>query len=273
MAIRINVTEYFDHICSTLNFKRTLLAYQITVTTTCSSLQYCSKQQKLKKFRKVSTIGCSICAVQNWRLVWVHILRNTKKNTLTSSKWVGSVIGMGYGWRTIFLQFLVFFLTPRPIIITFSFPFKSNITLRLRRLDLPIFLLVEHRSFCNCSFPSYTMDLLSEDYCKVFQSLIQLLQAFFLLLSSTSCDSTRSIFCCFSFSTVNFCSSVSTKYLTPAFFMELISSIVHGNFRTPPALINSKSRSKTMDFSFITYPWLCKSCLLIENPCSVYAFP
>ena len=48
----------------------------------------------------------------------------------------------------------------------------------------------------------------------------------------------------------------------------LISSIVHGNFRTPPALINSslRSRSETMNFSFITYPLPCKSCLLIENP-------
>ena len=64
-AIRINVTEYFGHICSRLNFKRTLLAYQITATTmTCFSLQYCSKQQKLKKFRKVSTIGCRIRTVK-----------------------------------------------------------------------------------------------------------------------------------------------------------------------------------------------------------------
>ena len=112
--------------------------------------------------------------------------------------------------------------------------------------------------------------LLSEDYFEVFQSLIQLLQAFFLLLSSTSCDSTRSIFCCFFFSAVNFCSSISAKYLNPAFLTELISSIEHGNFRTLPALINSsfRNRSKTMDFSFITYPCLCKSCLLIKNPCS-----
>ena len=78
-AFRINVTEYFGFIWSRLNLKRTLFAYHITVTTmTRSSQQYCSKQHKLKKFRKVFTIDRSIRAVQNWHLVGAHILRNTK---------------------------------------------------------------------------------------------------------------------------------------------------------------------------------------------------
>ena len=70
MVIRINITEYFGYIWSRLNFKRTLFAYQIIVTTmTCSSQQYCFQQQKLKTIRKASTKGCSIRAVQNWHLV------------------------------------------------------------------------------------------------------------------------------------------------------------------------------------------------------------
>ena len=85
--------------------------------------------------------------------------------------------------------------------------------------------------------------LLSKDYFKVFQSRIQLLQAFFYCFPRLLVTQLEAFFCSFSFSTVNFCSSISAKYLTRAFLMELIRSIVHGNFRTPQALINSSSRS------------------------------
>ena len=53
MANLINVTEYFGHICSRLNFKQTSFAYKIiAITTTCSSLQYCSQQQTQKSLEK-----------------------------------------------------------------------------------------------------------------------------------------------------------------------------------------------------------------------------
>ena len=104
------------------------------------------------------------------------------------------------GVELFFSQFLVFFATPRQIIITFSFPLKSNINLRLCKLDL-----LPHGKADNeerrkeeegsSSFQCFywlnievsatahsfhkPWHLLSEDYFKVFQSLIQFLQVFF----------------------------------------------------------------------------------------------
>ena len=109
IAIRINVEEYyyFGHICTIyrLNFKRTVFAYQITATTmACSSLCYnytmarsrsvvlvyrsllqifkVVLNNKLKKFRKISKVGCSVSVVQNWHLACAHTGIHSKKHKI-----------------------------------------------------------------------------------------------------------------------------------------------------------------------------------------------
>ena len=156
-----------------------------------------------------------------------------------------------YGWRTIFCNFLFFFHHLAESSSYFLF-FSSPILI-FDCADciffLSILLLVERISFCSCSFPSYTMVLAIRRLLRSLSISDSTSESvFFLWLSLTSTDSTQSIFCCFSFFTINF--AVFDKYLTGAFLMELISLIVHENFITPPALINShlKSRSETMNF-------------------------
>ena len=99
------------------------------------------------------------------------------------------MIGMGYGWKTILFAISCIF-SHNLVQSSLHFLFLSSPILIFDCSDWIFFLSIFYWLNIEISATAYSLHIpwhpLSKDYFKVFQALIQLLHAFFLLLSLNS---------------------------------------------------------------------------------------